>query len=409
MNPNTLQTVFLSGMFRSGTTLTGRLLHAHPRIALASDGLFPFFKFLRNAIASRHGADIPEGFESPLADYAFGRQADVFRAVQQADLHLPLKEADRAELLARIATWCAEHPQYSPLLAPRAGSAGGATYAELLEELLTLIREEYGDRATGIVGFKEVWATEFVPALARTFPEMRFVCLVRDPRAVFASKKFRMAQYPPVFMARQWRKIAALAYWYGHDPALSGRVLTLRFEDVITEPAAVSRKMCDFLDIEWHPAMTDLSSFVNGLNLPWFQNSAFGRGGTAFDTSTLGRWQSSLSEGEIALVDYLCAPEMGLFGYEPVHGPDADATRRMLDDPPVVPRESLAMWIRRFEPYTLEDTRLELSMEGNRHGALRAGLNARDARHFFLHDDIHAFLLVQKTSGREEAHATDCA
>ena len=65
MNGNFL----VSGMFRSGTTMFARMLHANPNIVCASDPFAPLFKSYRNTIAQ----DMIQDFDiqSPLNDYYF--------------------------------------------------------------------------------------------------------------------------------------------------------------------------------------------------------------------------------------------------------------------------------------------------------------------------------------------------
>ena len=43
---------FISGMFRSGTTMIARMLHANPNIVCASDPFAPIFKSFRNNVCN---------------------------------------------------------------------------------------------------------------------------------------------------------------------------------------------------------------------------------------------------------------------------------------------------------------------------------------------------------------------
>ena len=73
--------LFISGMFRSGTTLFARMLHTHANIVCASDPFRPFFNCLRDAVARDIGVSVTE-FDS-LGDYFADRtQLDIFDAVQ---------------------------------------------------------------------------------------------------------------------------------------------------------------------------------------------------------------------------------------------------------------------------------------------------------------------------------------
>ncbi len=364
--------LFVTGMFRSGTTLVGRMLHAHRHAALASDGLFPFFKSFRNAVAADRGLACSREFEAPLADYAFGEQRALLDAILAANLDLPLDQAEIGVLRQRIAAWSASHFQYSPLLAPRVAEAGGETYGQFLADLLHLVRQVYGGDDTRLTAFKEVWTNEFVPALARSFPEMRFLCVVRDPRAVFASKKFRESMYPPFFLARQWRKLSALGLIFERDPMLSGRFRLLRFEDILARPEETARGLCAFLGLDWDEGMVQPQGFVDGRNEPWVQNSAYNDGTARFRPETIGRWREKLSPRETAFIEYACGPEMALLGYEPEHCAADAASEAMLLDPPLVPEQDIARWIKPFADVSLAGTLFELGREAVRHRLLAA-------------------------------------
>ena len=45
--------VFISGMFRSGTTLVARMLASHSEVVCASDPFLPLYKHIRNKVIGR--------------------------------------------------------------------------------------------------------------------------------------------------------------------------------------------------------------------------------------------------------------------------------------------------------------------------------------------------------------------
>ena len=199
---------FLTGMFRSGTTLIARMLNSHPAVACASDPLAPVFKEIRNAAARKLGCGGLDP-DAPLGDYYFdAAEQSLMRAVQDWPLQESLGIADRAGFLSHVAD---RARPFSPLLADRIGELKGDTAGEILTAGRTLIAEVYGNASTHLTGFKETWAVEFVPLFLKHFPEARVIILIRDPRAVVASKLGRDEKYPVLFMARHWRKASAFA------------------------------------------------------------------------------------------------------------------------------------------------------------------------------------------------------
>ena len=64
--------LFVTGMFRSGTTMLARMLASHGDMAFASDPFSRIFKSLRNSLAEHTGQEIDPA--SPLDDYYFSPQ-----------------------------------------------------------------------------------------------------------------------------------------------------------------------------------------------------------------------------------------------------------------------------------------------------------------------------------------------
>ena len=342
--------LFVTGMFRSGTTLIARMLASHPAIAFANDPYAPLFKALRNAVAARETC---EAFDSdaPLDDYYFDASKitllDATRTVDLASLPVP---DDLTPLRAQLALQC---QKYSPRIESLLHLLEGANFAELIASGYRIVAESYGNGDESTVGIKEVWTGEFVWPFLNTFPHARAIVVVRDPRAVVASKNVRDEMYPWLFLTRQWRKLAALAWLASHDDALSGRVHLLRYEDLISNPEIETRAMCQTADVTYDARLTDPSEYRDGAGAPWFQNSSHFSEVRTFNTGSITRWRDVLDRDEIAFVEAVCWPEMLLFGYEPEAFDPMHPDDGPFDAPPIVPLASLAHWVR---PYAIEDS-----------------------------------------------------
>lgn len=324
-------------MFRSGTTLLGRMLHAHPSVAVASDPYRPVFNFFRSQIARELSLDVPPS--APLGDYYFDPQRRrLFKAIQKSSLEKPIKYD-----IDSIRSEAAKHGKpLSPRIADNINQLTGATWSELLGSMLRLIRGYYGSNSEQIIGFKEVWTDEFVPLLCRSEYDFKCIHIVRDPRAVSASKNVGgEGQYPWWFLGRQWRKLASLARTYSGNMGFSDRVFVLRFEDLVANPGETTRKICHFLGVSVSDAMTDPSRYVDGRGDEWRQNTNYGEGQEKFDTGAIDRWRSHLQPQEVRAVESLCWPEMTLYDYKCDYRPSSP-------DPlecPYIEGEDLADWM----------------------------------------------------------------
>ncbi len=332
--------LFVSGMFRSGTTLLGRMLNAHPQIVLASDPFLPFFKTFRSQLADPSTPDSNPDY--PLSDYYFSPSGiALFRRIQDSSLDLPFDTSELDALRKRIRAY---GEPYSPKLMPHLGEIAGETYTEVFGSMLELIRRHEAKGGESVIGFKEVWADEFIPCMARSIPTAKFIQIVRDPRAVCGSKNVRPPRYPWLFLARQWRKLTALAWKYRlPDSLLDNRVLCIRYEDLVTEPDRIAAMICEFLEIEFASAMVDPGQYVDGSGQPWKQNTSYGEGKQQFDRSSVDKWRKALSPQEIALIETICGPEMSLLAYSPDVA-ERRFTPSLLLSPPRVADSDLAAW-----------------------------------------------------------------
>lgn len=361
--------LFITGMFRSGTTLLARMLDAHEHIACASDPFSPFFKHFRNDIADEVGADIDPAapFGSYYGDFD---ELELFEAIEGASLERSFT-GDHDALLERIRE---RGRPFSPILVDRLDSLEGDNYRAAYDDLRSNVLPAYGTGNEAWAGTKETWLTELVPSLAEADSSAKFVLVVRDPRAVTASKNVNEdSKYPWLFLLRQWRKLAGLAWTYANDPGLSDRVYLLRFEDLVTEPERTGRELCDFLDIPLDKDVLDPSTFTDGSGEQWLQNTSYENSKAEFNTDSVDKWKQIHPDRIVRYVEQLCYADMELFGYD-----CSEANRLVLDGqylyaPPTVGVDSMAEWI---QPYYRDRTpvshRNDVAIELVRQELLRA-------------------------------------
>jgi hypothetical protein len=273
---------FILGRGRSGTTWLARTLTQHPRIAVAPEGLFVLDLFDRYA-------------PRPLSREARARFcADLRRERRMHGWHLqPQRVAARLDALPEplhYAQACAE--VYESYAADTLGRSGLAW-----------------------IGDKNPLHALFGARLAELFPDARFVHLSRDHRDNVRS--FRSAAFDldhPGALAYRWRRynqeVLSLA------ERAPGRVLSLRFEDVLQRPQHELARICSFLELEPHPAMLDARR--NGPRLPpgarpgWFEQPP-----DALDTVRGKLDAPALPSAMIDTADAIAGPIAERLGYDP--------------------------------------------------------------------------------------------
>jgi hypothetical protein len=317
-----MRPLFIFGIARSGTSLLARLLAAHPAVEVALDPFMPVLKTLRNATlrAAAQGDALDPA--APFQDgYLRPHGYRLLDLLLEADLGAPIEAGEIAVLRAAVAQRAAFE---APDIAEGATALAGDTCRALLESALDLVARSRRGAATRWIGIKEVWTLDFLPALARAFPEAKFVAIERDPRAVIASLASLAAQDAsqhahPISYLRHWRKGVALARRYLTDHTLTGRFHLVRYEALATQPEIEAERLAGFLDLPFDRRMLS----------PGAANASHEQGIIGISARSIGRWRRSPLQ-MIRAVEFFCAPEMILAEDDPEHAP-ASATAEIID------------------------------------------------------------------------------
>lgn len=213
---------FFVGCGRSGTTLLRSIFDSHPDLAVMHESRF-VVSLAKRAGRYRSGPDFDAAaFTADLAGLPIGQS-------RFAELGIPAAEV--AQLL-------------------RAGRVGDV--AEAIRTVFARYAEAEGKRR---YGDKTPTYVVDLPLIAALLPEARFVHLIRDGRDVALA--YRDAHFGPAGLD------AAAVFWANRvragrraGAALGpGRYHEVRYEDVVADPEPVVRSLCDFLELDFHPAM----------------------------------------------------------------------------------------------------------------------------------------------------------
>lgn len=271
--------IFVLGCPRSGTTLLQLMLHAHPRIAMPPETRF--------VITTYEGRNEFGDLNSPAARRALADSIVRDPATLFGDLGL-----DAGEVADEITG--------GP---PTLGSAIGIVFRAYARKFG---KPRWGDKRPGYY--------QYVPALARMFPDAQFVHLIRDGRDCVASL-LRMPWFKQDIYAAVCTWIEAIDSGRRAARALpSGSYYELRYEDLVADPAAHLAKLCDFLGEDYDPAMTEPHK-ISGDTLPerqvWHSATR-----AEVKAAPSGTWQQRLDPGQIALCEMAMKGRLRSLGYE---------------------------------------------------------------------------------------------
>ncbi|HEV2331257.1 MAG TPA: sulfotransferase [Verrucomicrobiae bacterium] len=146
------------------------------------------------------------------------------------------------------------------------------------------------------------------------FPDARLIQIVRDPRAVFASRKGRVVKENGDYteahrLTRSWNSSALEIPRMRRDPS---RFLVVRYEDLVKNPRAVLETICGFGGFDFDSRM--LEPTRGGVN--WRGNSNFDQAFNGISAAPAERWKTCLAEDEIWWIELHCRNGMELNGYQ---------------------------------------------------------------------------------------------
>jgi hypothetical protein len=152
-------------------------------------------------------------------------------------------------------------------------------------------------------------------AVFAMFPDAQYVNIVRDPRAAVASIRkagelYGWAAHDVPGGTDTWeRSVRAADRWrrrFGTD-----RIIELRYEDLVSDPAAALRPIVAFLDLDpaGLEAMLRYHETADSTQRPLASKPV--------TAERLRAWEQALAPGEVALVERVLGGWMRHYGYEP--------------------------------------------------------------------------------------------
>jgi len=274
---------FIIGTGRSGTTLVQSMLMSHSRIFLPPETRYfgVTDPDLILGAGQRKPGDLDRYLAAAWPDWSrreFGLdEAEVRSAIAATDL------STRAVFLALAGLWSARSGK------PR-------------------------------IGEKTPNHEKSVARIRAVFPEARFIQILRDPRDVVVSKRDHQLQgHASIFRyARSMRKVYDRHAEYVRTLP-KDVYLTVRYEDLVSDPEGQVRTMCAFLGEEFEPAMVRpherASKGFAGFEAGWKDLTL-----QPLTLSRIGRYREKLTPREIRTVERAVGHHLQELGYTPEPG-----------------------------------------------------------------------------------------
>jgi hypothetical protein len=150
-------------------------------------------------------------------------------------------------------------------------------------------------------------------AMQELYPDAKLIQVVRDPRAVFASRKKRVMNKDGFYtkahrLVREWNRSSREIPRLRHEP---DKFLVIRYEDLVKDPKGIMEKVCQFAGFNFLPAMLKPTR----AGTEWQGNSAFHAAFSDVNSAPVDQWKDFLTEHEIWWIEMHCRKGMVLADY----------------------------------------------------------------------------------------------
>lgn len=211
-------------------------------------------------------------------------------------------------------------------LSPHEIAMPGGTLAgrELVEWLVSAYGRKVGKIASAIwidhtpANIKCAWT------LFQAFPDAHMVHLIRDGRAVAAS--LLPLDWGPNEIdsaARYWAE--ALAHGFAAEATWPGKVIRVRYENLVKEPATTLKELCAALSLSYEPAMCQ----GTGFQVPLYTARQHALVGSPPEPARVNAWERELTPRQVEIFESIVADLLKLLCYEPKFGLHARRMSRL--------------------------------------------------------------------------------
>jgi hypothetical protein len=291
--------LFIGGCPKSGTTLLLSLLDGHPQLVVLPEETF--YLENRQKFMALKSFDDKLNFLLEKTDLRFLAQGrfEPQRDVRSADAR-DYSRFDFQKFLALAENFIRQPEMNDSLF-----------FSEIIRAYAIVLGLDWRRCARWV---EKTTSNEVrFAAMHELFSDAKLIQLLRDPRAVFASRKKRlMSRYGKHAKAhrlvREWNRTTRETPRLRTHPEKN---LVIRYEDLVRQPQSIIEKVCRFAGLEFFSAMLQPTRAGE----KWQGNSAFQENFNDINAASVDQWKNYLSEHEIWWIELHCRQGMVIADY----------------------------------------------------------------------------------------------
>jgi tetratricopeptide (TPR) repeat protein len=243
-------------------------------------------------VAEWNSANAPNVRQSPIFILAFPRSGTTLLELT-LDAHPELVSTDEQPFVQRaleqLLSYGVRYPE---------------ALAKLTETQLAEIRNKYWQEVTR--KFKLSNGQRLIdknplnllrlPVIRRVFPNAKILLMVRHPCDVVMScymQQFRAPEF--ALLCSDLGSLSggfsrSFTFWYEEQQRLEASVMEIRYENLVTDFTQQMKKACEFLLLDWHPAMSNPAQHAQ--NRGFISTPSYSQVVRPVNSAAIGRWRN---------------------------------------------------------------------------------------------------------------------
>ncbi len=270
--------IFITGVYRSGTTLLSRALNDHPNISVTYDTIH-FMRF----------------------HYQKDRQLDP-----------NLIEEIINEIEARVSRRSNAKINFTKIRTTLNASNNlsyGDLYEGIMKEFL-LKGEKY------IWGEKTQLAWSKIPDFLTMFPDGKAILLIRDPRDIVSSYKKFTNEDGLKYLDGAFTSLSSMNHSKYFEKCLHPENFrVIKYEELVSNYEKELKSLCEWIGVPWHETIIDIARYQDNYGKLWGSNSSYGESKKNVDRNSIGKYKQHLSKVEIYFIEMILRTSLDNYNY----------------------------------------------------------------------------------------------
>ena len=289
--------IFVVGNSRSGTTLMGSILGKNSAIFTFEE--LHFFDILWSS--DKYITELSKIQAKNIVMQLFAIQASDFLTPKESSLF----SLEAEEVVKQF-------------------QGKSVKYSDILKSFMDFNTRHYGK----VIPCEQTPQNVFyIDQLLTLYPDCRIINMVRDPRDVLLSQKFKWKvrflgasnipykeavrswfNYHPAVTSMLWNSAIKAAEQFNDHP----RVKTVQFEDLVLNPQKVLENICHFVEVTFDSNMLNVSQRQGGVS----SHKRVSASSHGIDPTVAGKWKKGgLSTSEVYICQKITRRNMEKYGY----------------------------------------------------------------------------------------------